>query len=604
MKHYKTLIAAVLMVNVLATAVSAQTTGCISGDCDFGQGTWRWPSGALYIGEFKNGQRSGYGYYRFKNKDEYIGDWDNNRRHGYGVYIYASKGLFRKYAGEWKNNMRSGMGIMYYQNNAPAKFGIWKDNKFVTKYHSIGCQEGDCHDGYGVYVWSDGSRYEGMYKNGKRAGQGTYYYPRGAKYIGTQANGKRNGRGKYHYPNGKRYIGEWLNEKKQGKGTMYARGKVAQHGCWSSGRYVGTPQNCGGQRVNQADTEGPIVKITKPEVNSRGTEIVIQSREITVAGTATDPSGIRRVRVNGYVATLGTPGRTTKGFAAKVVFAEGQTSFWVEATDMYGNTAKRAFTLKIGGSPIVSELAQKGKEPALPIDRIFTEKRTALVIGNANYKEVPLRNPVNDARAMGNKLRTLGFDVLLHTNVNQGDMKQAIRDFGEKLERDGGVGMFYYAGHGLQTGGQNFLVPVNAKIQKPLDIELESVKLQRILNEMEFAKNRLNIVVLDACRDNPYAGVFERERSTATNGLAAPTRAPIGTFIAYSTSPGRAASDGSGQHGLYTEELLRALELAEGMKLEDVFKMVRSKVRLRSKGRQIPWENSSVEGDFYFLPGQ
>ena len=184
-------------------------------------------------------------------------------------------------------------------------------------------------------------------------------------------------------------------------------------------------------------------------------------------------------------------------------------------------------------------------------------------------------------------------------------MKQAIRDFGEKLENGGGVGLFYFAGHGLQAEGQNYLVPIGARIKKPLDIELESVKLQRVLNEMEFAKNRLNIVVLDACRDNPYAGAYrERERGNATSGLAAPTRAPIGTFIAYSTAPGMAASDGKGQHGLYTEELLKALDYAEGMKLEDVFKKVRSKVRQRSKGRQIPWENSSVEGDFYFLPRQ
>ena len=231
---------------------------------------------------------------------------------------------------------------------------------------------------------------------------------------------------------------------------------------------------------------------------------------------------------------------------------------------------------------------------------------TAIIIGNANYASMPLKNPVNDARAMADKLGKLGFDVSLHTNISQNQMKRAVNDFSEKLKEDGGIGMFYYAGHGLQDKGQNYLVPVNAKIQKPSDIEMETLRLRRVLNSMEDAANRLNIVVLDACRDNPYHTSYHDPMDGGSRGgvkvsTFEPVVAPFGTFIAYSTAPGRAASDGSGQHGLYTEELLKVLDNAAGMKLEDIFKRVRSNVRKRSKNLQIPWENSSVEGDFYFI---
>ena len=223
-----------------------------------------------------------------------------------------------------------------------------------------------------------------------------------------------------------------------------------------------------------------------------------------------------------------------------------------------------------------------------------SERRTALVIGNSDYELIsPLRNPVNDARSMARVLRDLGFDVIAKENLNRYEMRKAIRDFGRKLGQ-GGVGLFYYAGHGIEVGGENFMVPLNAPIQFEDDVDVEAVSVNLLLAKMASAANRLNIVILDACRNNPYSRSF---RSSAS-GLAH-MDAPTGTYIAYAAAPGRVAMDGEGNNGLYTGELLKALPLP-GLKIEDAFKRVRVAVQDKSGAQQVPWESSSLTGDFYF----
>ena len=225
------------------------------------------------------------------------------------------------------------------------------------------------------------------------------------------------------------------------------------------------------------------------------------------------------------------------------------------------------------------------------------EPRTALVIGNATYQSAPLRNPVNDARAMAKTLTGMGFDVLIHENANEKTLKQAIGEFGDRL-RKGGVGLFYYSGHGMQVKGNNYLVPVDADIRSEAQVGLGAVNVNDVLGQMEEARNRINIVILDACRDNPFARRFR----TAARGLAS-IDAPKGTLIAYATAPGSVADDGSGANGLYTEELLKAMSVPD-RKIEDVFKQVRVGVSQRSGSKQIPWESTSLSDDFYFAGGE
>ncbi len=222
------------------------------------------------------------------------------------------------------------------------------------------------------------------------------------------------------------------------------------------------------------------------------------------------------------------------------------------------------------------------------------EKRIALIIGNGSYTDSPLRNPPNDATDMAATLKTLGFEVSLLTNSNQIEMKRAIRSFGEQLRGNGGIGLFYYAGHGVQVKGANYLIPVGASVNTEEEVEYEGIDVGLVLAQMESAKNKLNIVILDACRNNPFARSFR----SADKGLAS-IDAPAGTLLAYSTAPGSVASDGTGRNGLYTQELLKAIR-TDNLSIEDVFKRVRVSVRNTTANKQTPWESSSLTGNFYF----
>jgi formylglycine-generating enzyme required for sulfatase activity len=224
-------------------------------------------------------------------------------------------------------------------------------------------------------------------------------------------------------------------------------------------------------------------------------------------------------------------------------------------------------------------------------------KRIALVIGNGTYTSAPLlKNPPNDAKDMADALSRLGFNVEQGIELNQRLMKQMIRQFGQKLKA-GGQGIFYYAGHGVQSKGRNYLIPVDAVIESEADVEDQGVDVQLMLNYMDDAQNGLNIVILDACRNNPFARSFR----SAEKGLAQ-VDAPTGTLIAYATAPGRVASDGAGKNGLYTLELLKQMRVP-GLSVTEMFMRVRAEVVRQTGGKQVPWEASSLIGSFSFNAG-
>jgi len=225
------------------------------------------------------------------------------------------------------------------------------------------------------------------------------------------------------------------------------------------------------------------------------------------------------------------------------------------------------------------------------------ERRVALVIGNSAYKSSPLRNPVRDARAISGALAETGFKVTVLENASETGMRRAIRAFGDELAA-GGVGLFYYAGHGMQVRGRNYLIPVNADIEREDEVEDQAVDANLVLSKMDSAKNSLNLMILDACRNNPFARAFR----SAAQGLAQ-MDAPSGTLVAFATAPGSVASDGDGENGLYTKHLLAAMR-RPGLPIEQVFKEVRIGVGRETADRQVPWESSSLKGNFYFVaPG-
>jgi uncharacterized caspase-like protein len=224
-------------------------------------------------------------------------------------------------------------------------------------------------------------------------------------------------------------------------------------------------------------------------------------------------------------------------------------------------------------------------------------ERLALVVGNSAYLSSPLVNPRNDANAMATLLTKAGFKVDQQLDTNLTQLQAAVDRFGVAI-RDPKVkfGLFYYAGHGLQQDWRNYLVPVSAKIKTATDVSKQTVDVSDLLRYMEQSQGRSFLIILDACRDDPFAGAFK----PASKGLSQ-FDAPAGSLLAFATSPGNVALDGDGQNGLYTGFLLREFA-APGVRLEDAFKRVRLSVRLASNGAQVPWESTSLEETLYLFP--
>ncbi len=228
------------------------------------------------------------------------------------------------------------------------------------------------------------------------------------------------------------------------------------------------------------------------------------------------------------------------------------------------------------------------------------QKRIALVIGNGEYDSVGnLSNPPNDARLMARTLRDLNFEVIEQIDATQKSLKRAVRNFGKLIETGGddAIALFYYAGHGVQVKGANYIIPVDAEIDNEGDVDIEAIDMNAILSLMEYSGAGLNFVILDACRNNPFSRGFR----SATRGLAE-MNAPTGSFIAYATSPGDVAADGDGENSPYTEALAKAMQ-EPGVSVEHMFKKVRNTVRQATNNEQTPWESSSmIGGNFYFNP--
>jgi len=222
------------------------------------------------------------------------------------------------------------------------------------------------------------------------------------------------------------------------------------------------------------------------------------------------------------------------------------------------------------------------------------QKRVALVIGNGSYKNVPLKNPKNDASDMAVKLKKLGFQVDKLINADLKHMTRSIQRFGKSLQQKNTVGLFYFAGHGVQMDGSNYLLPVDANIESEADIQFEAVNAARVLQQMERSENNLNLVILDACRNNPFSRSFR----SASRGLAK-MEAPRGSMILYATSPNNVAADGQGRNGLFTEKLLKIMS-QKGLKIEEVFKKTAIAVNTASGQKQSPYIEGFILGDFYF----
>lgn len=361
-----------------------------------------------------------------------------------------------------------------------------------------------------------------------------------------------------------------------------------------------------GEKSRSTTAAPPANAATDKKVTEKKTPALEQKKEVTQKETQTQPVSIESHSDDAFDKMIQQrlAGNTNKPATNPAVTANPpKKEVKKDDKKQPANEVKTADNTKRQTNPVVTPpvTTPAAGEPSLA-ELYKEEKRYALVIGNSAYPKSigMLKNPVNDATDFAASLQKLGFDVTLITNASYGKTRAEMMKFRDKLnqgEKDQTVGLFYYAGHGLQSDDENYIVPVDAELQYQDDIARYCFPIQKmVLTQMENTNSRMNIVILDACRNNPFPaltrGIGEAQ------GLGEMKKAR-GAFIAYATSPGSVASDGTGRNGLYTQELIKAMN-KPGRTIEQVFKEVRASVLKQSGDRQNPWENSNIVGDFYF----
>lgn len=424
------------------------------------------------------------------------------------------------------------------------------------------CLEGDCKNGYGVYQWERGDKYEGNFLNGKFEGEGIYYWANGNKHTGLWNVGKRHGEGMHTTTDG-----------------------VVTTGVWNRGYIIKTSQSIETSKKQFAATSAA--------------DRSIDTRIGCVKGDCRNGTGTFVWEGLGrYEGAF--KNNKKNGFGVFYWLDKGQyTGDWLDGKRHGEGVYQFPDFTTIGGIWENGQLKERNDELHIEVELFGDDmpevppRRTALVIGNADYETKPLLHAKNDADAIATTLEELGFEVTHHTDLDQESMKKIIKAYGKDLREKGGVGVFYFAGHGVQTNGKNYLIPVKSDIQYVGDIPSKTVNLNHILNELRRNKKDFNIVILDAAHSNPLSYY-----NSVSSGFAPRVIVPAGTLIAYSASPGSVASVDDNGNGLYAQELIKMLN-EKDLRVEKMFEQVRANVRMLSEGAQIPWERSSMEGELY-----
>jgi hypothetical protein len=427
---------------------------------------------------------------------------------------------------------------------------------------------------FGIWAGTNGDKYWGEFSNGKRSGKGIYSffkgeysktdtydgewldgrqnglgvltYGNGEKYVGDFKNGIFSGQGTFSYENGNKYTGEFKDGKRNGQGTFF----YLANNPFKGNKYVGEWKD------NERHGQGALF-------SSNG---VVLSDGIWAGGTFLYSSQNQQP----------TPSNNE-----------------IEKLRAEAEDAKRKQTELESQLRLAQQQQPQTTTPIASAPSIG--KRVALVVGNANYKIRPLKNPRNDADDISRSLRSSGFEVIDLRDASLQQMRNGVRQFGDRLINND-VGLVYYSGHGVEVKGRNYFIPVNADIQREDEIADQGLDVSLILEKMNTAGKGVNILIVDACRDDPFGRSFR----SSSRGLAQ-MDAPRGTIIAYATSPGKVASDGDPKerNSPYTKNLVKAMQ-QPNKPIEQVFKEVRRAVQEETKNQQTPWENTSLSGDFYF----
>ena len=443
--------------------------------------------------------------------------------------------------------------------------------------------------------------------------------------------------GTFTYSSGIKYVGEWRDDKYNGQGALvYANGSTRQ-GIWADGVIIRSAT------VQPLLVANQVTNVSQAQT-SFGNLPVCQGNDVSkwsnCFGSKTDPSGTEYVgefkggkrngqgtfifangnkyvgkwiedKYNGLGAIYSSTGAAIlEGIWSEDRFVRSepvqQASVANQSVPSTGvladNTERSRLLVEVEAERKKRQeleeqlrLAQQRPVTSQTASNTSLGKRIALVMGNANYKVRPLKNSGNDADDVSRSLKATGFEVIDVRDATLPQMRTAVRQFGDRLVNND-VGLVYYSGHGVEVKGRNYFIPVNADIQREDEIADQGLDVSLILEKMSTAGKGVNILIVDACRDDPFGRSFR----SSSRGLAQ-MDAPRGTIIAYATSPGKVASDGDPRerNSPYTKHLVKAMQ-SPNKPIEQVFKEVRRAVQDETKNQQTPWENTSLSGDFFF----
>ncbi|MBX9783866.1 MAG: caspase family protein [Chitinophagaceae bacterium] len=643
-------IAGIFLSLLLFAGARSFSQTCVSGNCSNGYGKFQYANGDVYEGEFYDDKREDFGIYTWQSGDKFIGESLQNMFNGFGVMEFADG---TKYIGDFKDGEFDGEGEKTYTNGTSQK-GLFGKGKYLGKisYYSkpigtTGCLNGDCENGYGMHYSVSNNRFFGYFTNGKRDKFGAYYWEDGTRWVGQFSDGLLTGYGTYFFITGEKYVSNFVDSKRNGWGINYdpASG-IKKIGFWLDNKLVtpkkellanggttgcisGDCKNGYGKYVyNNGYYEGYFKNgyrngngkyyfdigdfydgnFTDNKFNGRGTYYYTNGERY--AGEWKDQ------RHHGKGQLFHFDGLPEEGYWDTGKFQGANTKpagydAWVK--NNYGNNEAVVTNTTPPPPPVNNKpnnnkpSGNTGNKPQgnNPVNNNTSglnttnyKKKPAQVIGNQGYRyTTPLRNPKNDARSMSQLLRESGFEVIEIIDGDQTQVKNAIKEFGYKPATYQ-VGLFYYSGHGIQIDDQNYIIPVDANLKSKTDVKDDCPSVSWVLRRMEDANTKLNIVILDACRNNPFGrGSFGEGDE---DGGLAPISPPDNTVISFATDPGSVASDGvAGSNGLYTESLIKYIAVPN-TQLENVFKLTGKEVKEKSSGKQKPWLNSNFYDIFYF----
>lgn len=545
------------------------------------RGSFSFPDGSNYFGEFKDGNFSGFGTFHYINGSVYIGEWLNGQRYGNGSLTYRNG---NKYVGEWFNGSPNGIGIEYTSDGKVQTSGTYLSGKNTASYEIDRSRfpfnaEKPAGESNSEIAWLSFETDQAKKKLAEAEAQQKFLQQTAQAQVViemTQSLGL--------------FVADLTeNQKSALKIKGGVRVETLQEPAATAGLREGDIiLSLGNLEVAQAkDFAAAVAKLDK----TKSVSVLFKRNDITRFAL------IRPNQFGDAAKERNIADQKAKEEQRLVEEARNkeQQRLALEFTEI--SRLRAEFEESKRKQTELEEKLKLAQQQTLPSISFPAERRVALVIGNATYKFNPLKNPVNDSTDMAKSLRSVGFEVIEANNSTLVQMREATRRFADKLGSSD-VGLVYYSGHGVEVKGKNYLIPVNADIKREYEVVDQAFDASQFLEMMDNIRGpnnkRVNILIVDACRNNE----LQKSWRSTNNGLAR-MDAPGGTFISFATAPGRVAADGVGRNSPYTKHLLQALK-QPNVPIEQVFKVVRRNVMEETKGEQIPWENSSLVGDFYF----